>query len=953
MAQIAARKLTCEYLTNPLGVGTKTPRLSWVLESKQRAAKQAAYQVLVASSEKALGDDAGDLWDSGRVASDESLHIIYAGKPLASTQKVWWKVRVWDGAGAESTSEPAMFQLGLLEPGDWKAQWIGKSEAPPEGPLPALPPTMLRKGFKLDKPVKQATVFATALGLYELHLNGKTVGDYRLAPEWTNYLKRVQYQTYDVTSMVKEGENAVGAFLADGWYAGRVGIVQVMGAPPYKLRGWYGNWPHLRFQMHVTYEDGSQATVISDESWKSTTDGPIRSSCIYDGERYDAQKEIPGWDAPGFNDAAWKPVNVRPEMPTTLVAQHNEPMRATQEVKPVGVKETSPGVFVYDFGQIIAGVCRMKVAGAGPGMKLRLRHAEMLKADGNIYLDNLRIDDKTGIGARQEDEYVTKGGQETWEPRFTYHGFRFVELSGVAKGSSWMPTLETLTARVIRSSSPETAAFVCSTPMLNKLWSNILWTQRDNLPSIPTDCPQRDERMGWTGDILSFGQTAMFNMDLAAFMTKWLQDLRDDQATDGRFADFAPMPFDPDKRMSGVPAWGDAGVFVPWYHWVNYGDRKLLADHFEAARRWVDWIHSNNPDLLWKNKRHNDYGDWLNGDTLVLTAFGYPKGGTEVPKDLFGTAFFYQSTAYVAKMAKIIGRSDEAAKYAKLAEDIKAAFNREYVAEDGTVKGNTQSGYALALDMGLLPAEKRPIAAQKMREAIAAYKDHMSTGFHTTVRLMKQLTGAGMNDVAYQLINYDTIPSWGYSIKQGATTIWERWDGWVEGRKERDGFQDPGMNSFCHYSIGAVGEWMVRTILGINPDEMQPAYRHVLIRPLPGGGLTYAKGYYDSIRGRIGVDWKISGDRLSVKVTVPANIVATLQLPAPSKDAVTESGKKVGEREAVEGVTFVGFVPAGQAPAAQESVGYATSAGQGLATFSLGSGTYAFEVAGYQAPAKR
>ncbi len=962
MGNLVPAQLRCEYLVNPLGVGVRQPRLSWIVESKDRGAMQRAYQIRVASSPQALAADTGDLWDSGKIESDETLHIAWAGKPLASGQRVWWNVCVWDGQGQATTSEPATFQMGLLEPSDWKARWIGKSESPPDGPLPSLPPALLRKSFQLDKPIKHATAFVTALGLYELHLNGRTVGDHRLAPEWTNYHKRVQYQAYDVTPLLKTGDNAVGAMLADGWYAGRVGIVQVTGKPPWQLRAWYGNWPHLLVQLHVTYADGSQAVIVSDGSWKSTTEGPIRVACILDGERYDARKEMPGWDAPGFDDAKWQPVHVLEQVPAQLVWQHNEPMRVTSEVQPVAVKEPSPGVYVFDFGQNMAAVCRLKVVGAGPGARLRLRHAEMLSSDGNIYRDNLRIDDKTGIGARQEDEYITKGGQETWEPRFTYHGFRYVELTGVPAGSSWRPTLESLTARVLCSSAPETDAFACSTPLLNQLWSNIIWTQRDNMPSIPTDCPQRDERMGWTGDILAFGQTAIFNMDMAAFFTKWLQDLRDDQAADGRFADFAPHPFDPNRYFSGVPAWGDAGVFVPWYHWVNYADKKLLAEHFEAARRWVDWIHGQNPDLLWKNKRNNDYGDWLNGDTLKLADFGFPTGGTEVPKELFGTAFFYQSTRYVAKMAEILGRSEDAGTYGRLADDIQAAFNKAYVAEDGTIRGNTQSGYALALDMELLPAEKRPIAARKMREAIRAYKDHMSTGFHTTVRLMNQLTRAGMNDVAYQLINYDSIPSWGYTIKQGATTIWERWDGWVAGRKERDGFQDPGMNSFNHYAIGAVGEWMVRTILGINPDESQPSYRHVILRPLPGGGLSYARGHYDSIRGRIAVDWRIDGDRLLVELSVPANTTATLMLPASGPEAVKEGGKPIAAKGqtldgAAEGVTFTAFVPAsgasGGATPIPDAEGYARSAGRGLAVYTLASGSYSFVSAGFTAPAAR
>jgi len=431
----------------------------------------------------------------------------------------------------------------------------------------------------------------------------------------------------------------------------------------------------------------------------------------------------------------------------------------------------------------------------------------------------------------------------------------------------------------------ETSGFETSDPLLNKLWQNILWTQRGNMQSIPTDCPQRDERLGWMGDIQIFVGTGIFNMDMAAFFTKWMRDVRDAQATDGRFADFSPHPFGKDKFFTGVAGWGDAGIVVPWRVWQHYGDKRLLGENFDSARRWVEFIRSNNPDLLWKNKRGNDYGDWLNSDTLVYE--GFPRKGGQVPKEVFATMMFAYATDLLSRMATVLGKETEAKQYAALFNDIKGAFNKAYVTADGHIQGDTQAGYALALHFDLLPEKLRPAALKYMLDGISRYNGHMSTGFHSTYRMMLELTRAGHNEVAYSLINQRSFPSWEYSIDNGATTIWERWDGYVKGR----GFQDKGMNSFNHYAIGAVGEWMARVILGINDDDTHPAYEHFTLRPYPGGGLTWAKGHYDSIRGRIESSWSIADGRLKYDVTIPANTMATVYVPAKDAASVLESGK--------------------------------------------------------------
>ncbi len=875
--------LRCEYAVNPLGIDVARPRLSWVLASDERAQVQIAYQILVASSEDTLAAGQRDLWDSSKVASDQSIHVAYGGKPLRSGMQAHWKVRAWDKDGkASAWSEKAVWRMGLLESTDWKGEWIGVAR-------PSSPP-MLRKDFHLPSPVKCATAYVSALGLYELRLNGKRVGQHILAPEWTDYHKRVQYQTYDVTHMLQRGENAIGVILSDGWYAGRIGIAQIV-APGGPSRGLYGPRPWFLLQMEIELADGSRRTILSDETWKATTDGPIRRSCLLDGEVYDARMEMPGWDLPGLDDSAWESVTVKPHVSARLVAQPNEPIRIIEELKPIGMTEPTQGLFVFDLGQNMVGWCRLRIRGAA-GTTVTFRHAEVLGSDGNIYTDNLRVPKDGGpAGARQTDQFILRGdGEEVFEPRFTYHGFRYVEVRGLSE----KPSLDSLVGCVIHSAASRAGHFECSNPMLNKLMKNIVWTQRSNMHSTPTDCPQRDERMGWLGDAQIFSQAACFNMDMAGFYTKWARDIRDAQADDGRYPDFAPHPFDPNAGFSGAPGWADGGVIVPWRVYVNYGDTRILEEHFDSAKRWVEYVRKQNPDLIWNQNRGNDYNDWLNGDTLILE--GWPTSGAAVPRELLATAFFAHSTELVSRMAAVIGRAEDARRYASLAESIKAAFNRTFVKSDGCIEGNTQAGYALALHFNLIPEERRPLTARHMVERIKERNWRLSTGIQTTTRLMLELTRNGYNDVACRLVNERTVPSWGYMVEHGATTVWERWDGYVEGR----GFQNPSMNSFNHCAFGGVGEWIFRTITGINPNEESPGFKHFTVHPHPGGGLDWARARYESVHGTVVTDWKINGRSFTLNVTVPVNTTATLYVPASEQSAVTESGEPAEEAEGIE-----------------------------------------------------
>ena len=901
LADLAPARLRCEYRENPLGIDATSPRLSWIVTSGERAQVQTAYRVLAASSESLLAGEKGDLWDSGKVSSRETTHIAWAGAPLRSGRRVHWKVRVWDRDDRPSAwSEPAFFQAGILDPSEWKGRWIGSPGPAPRPEDPPGPGAYLRKTFRLNGPVRRATAHASALGVYELRLNGRRVGEQVLAPEWTDYHRRVQYQTHDVTALLREGENAIGAILGDGWYSGKLGIHWIVPNGP--ARRIYGPRPLFFLQLEVELADGSKATVVSDGTWKLTLDGPIRKACILDGETVDASREMPGWDAPGFDDTArppatWQPAAEAQGVTVRLVAQPNEPIRVIEERRPAALTEPSPGVFVFDLGQNIVGWCRLATRGPA-GTRLTLRHAEVLGPDGNIYTANLR-------GAAQLDEFILRGdGDETFEPRFTYHGFRYVEVKGLAA----KPALEALTGRVVHSSAPPAGVFECSDPVLTRLMENIAWTQRGNMHSTPTDCPQRDERLGWMGDAQVYSQTACFQRDMAAFFTKWLRDVRDDQAADGRFPDFAPHPYDSNARFSAAPAWADAGVIVPWRVYVNYGDRRILEESFDAARRWVEYVRSQSPDLIWTKGRGNDYNDWLNGNTLVLE--GWPKTGAEVPKEVFATAFFAHSTEILSRMARVLGRTEDAANYGALAARIKEAFRRAFVKEDGTILGDTQAGYALALHFDLLPEglpgglrdglrdDLRGAAAKRMVDGIAAYKGHASTGIQSTIRMLLELTRSGYDDVAYRLVMSRTIPSWLYMVEHGGTTVWERWDGWVEGR----GFQDPGMNSFNHYAFGSVGEWIWRAVIGLSPDEDRPGYEHFTVRPRPGGGLTWARGRHDSIRGRIDIQWKIDGSSFVLELTVPANTAAAVHVPATIKASIVEGG---GPAEKAHGVKLL------------------------------------------------
>jgi alpha-L-rhamnosidase len=870
--------LKCEYRVDPLGIDVRAPRLSWALESEGRGQVQLAYRILVARSEEDLEAEEDLLWDSGRVESGRTIGVEYEGEALRSGSRCVWKVRAWDGAGEPSPfSGPAVFEMGLLERSDWKGDWISLGKGPDEDFDPPTgdeyddlanglgPSPYLRKEFSLDRPIRRARLYATARGVYELYINGMRVGEDVLAPGWTDYDRRVQYQVYDVTALLADGPNVLGAVLGDGWFAGFVGF------DPKHRGALYGSSPQLLAQLDVEYEDGSRESVATDGSWRCSK-GPILFSDLLMGEAYDARNEMPGWSEPGFDDSAWYGVNSPQEIgDSNLVAQPDEGIRVTEEVEAKTVTEPESGRYVFDLGRNMVGWVRLKVGGEA-GTEVTLRHAEALNPDGTIYTTNLR-------SARATDRYVLKGeGEEVYEPRFTFHGFRHVEVTGYPGE----PPLGAVTGRVVHSETPPSGTFECSSQMVNELQENILWGQRGNFLSVPTDCPQRDERLGWMGDAQVFVRTAAFNMDVAAFFEKWMADVEDAQSPEGAFPDVAPL-----LRGSGLidlrwgaPAWGDAGVIVPWTIYRTYDDTRIVERHYDAMARWMEYLHEANPELIRKNRMGNNYGDWLS-----------PRGD-HTPKHLLATAYWAYDAKLMAEMAETTGRHDDAKKYGDLNERIKAAFNEAYVASDGRIEGDTQTCYLLALHMDLLPEEMRSTAAEHLVRTIEREDWHLSTGFVGVGYLCPVLTEAGYADVAYRLLNNETYPSWGYTIRNGATTIWERWDGWTE----ENGFQSPNMNSFNHYSLGSVGEWLYRYVAGI--DLGKPGYGRIVIRPRPGGGLTHARGEYDSVRGRISSSWKIDGGRFVLEVSIPPNTKATVHVP--SSDGVSEGGRPVEEAEGVE-----------------------------------------------------
>jgi alpha-L-rhamnosidase len=856
---LSVKDLTCEHKKDPIGLDVKQPRFSWKINGTGNNIMQSAYSVRVSTDQKFSSTKI--VWQTGKTESEESILQAYAGTDLKSGQRYFWQVKIWDNKGRESKwSDVAFWEMGLLSQSDWKAKWIEM-----EGDtIRYSPAPHFRKEFPVEKSIASARVYVTSHGFYELHLNGKKVGDQVLTPGWTSYGKRLQYQVFDVTGMLLKGNNAIGAVLGDGWYRGTL--------------AWGDNWAiygkklGLLLQLKITFTDGSESLVVSDETWKASNDGAIRMDDIYNGETYDATKKLTGWDLSGYNDKNWQSLKTGNYSNSNLIASEGSPIRKIQEIKPVKIFHTPKGKLIVDMGQNMVGWLRLKVTG-NKGTVVTLRHAEVMDKYGEFYTTNLRA-------AKAQLTYTLAGtGEEIYEPRFTFMGFRFVEVTGFPGEL----TTDNLTGVVVHSDMTVTGSYESSNPLLNQLQHNIQWGQKGNFVDIPTDCPQRDERLGWTGDAQAFCRTAAYNMDVSSFFTKWLKDVAADQRPAGEIPFVIPDVLDKQGSTTAPTSagWGDVSVIAPWTMYLVYADKRILETQYPSMKAWVEYIRKKAGDSYnWKSG--SVFGDWLFYHPPVNN-HSEPDGFTE--HDFIATAFYAYSSGILAAAAKELGKTEDEKFYNDLFKRIKEVFINEYVTNAGRVGTNSQTSYVLALMFNLLPDNLREKSVRFLVDDIKSRRNHLSTGFLGTPYLCHVLSDNGYTDVAYDLLLQESYPSWLYPVKMGATTIWERWDG----QKTDSTFQDPGMNSFNHYAYGAIGDWMYRVSAGI--ETKGPGYKHIIIQPHPGKKLTYSKATFESSYGTIASGWERKDGKLIVKVRIPANTTASIILPATSADKITEGGK--------------------------------------------------------------
>jgi alpha-L-rhamnosidase len=853
IAQPSVKNLRCENRINPLGIDLQNPRFGWQMVSDHSNAVQTAYEIRIGQK-----STKNDLWNSGKQMSAKSIFVPYAGSALQSGTPYFWQVRIWDDKGKVSAwSDKAFWQMGFLQPSDWKAKWI-ESGSPAD--TVNGPAQLFRKQFNTGKKIISATAFITSHGIYEAFINGKRVGDAFLTPGWTSYTKRLQYQVYDVSNLMTKGSNTIGVHIGSGWYRTPLAWMN--------NRNTWGKKIGLLMQLEINYEDGSSETIISDGSWKSADSGPIRFSEMYDGEIYDARMEKPDWKKSGYDDAGWQTVNEKEYAKDNLLATYNEPIRKHEVFHPVKIFKTPAGEQVIDFGQNLVGWAQFKLRGKA-GDEFIVDHAEVLDKAGNFYTENLRA-------AKARDTYILSGkGEEVFEPHFTFQGFRYIRV----KGYPGEIKPEDISAVTLYSDMEPTGQFSCSNPLLNQLQHNIQWGQKGNFLDVPTDCPQRDERLGWTGDAQAFSRTAGFNMDVHNFFSKWLKDLAADQAADGRVPHVVPNVLGP--TAGGSAGWADVSTIIPWNMWLVYGDEKILEDQYTSMKAWVGFMQSNSQDFLWNKGFH--FGDWL----FYRPADDNDGRSAVTDKYLIAQCFYAHSVQLLLNAATVLNKPDDVAKYSELLKQVKDAFIHEYLTPSGRLVSSTQTAYVLALQFDMLPENLRVQAAKRLVTNIESYDNHLTTGFLGTPYLCHVLSRFGYDTVAYKLLLQETYPSWLYPVKMGATTIWERWDG----QKPDSSFQVPTMNSFNHYAYGAIGDWMYRTIAGVDNTDGGEGYKKIKIQPHTGGNLSYANADLETGYGKISVRWKIADDKFFLDAEIPANTTAEIFIPALSADAITENGK--------------------------------------------------------------
>jgi len=891
------KNLRCEYMENPLGIDISNPRFSWIIESSKRAKFQTGYRILVASSLKKLEEDNGDMWDSGKVESDNSVNIEYQGSSLKSGKKYFWKVLAWDEDSEQSQwSQVSTFQMGLLDKDEWQGKWIAANDRDISSPL-------IRKEFIIDKEVEEAYVYISGLGYYELNINGDKIGDHVLDPGTTDYGKRNLYETYDVTDYLNTGTNAIGVMLGNGWFSTPQDVIEQSPAPLRK----YADRPKLILQLNLKFSDGTDMSVSTDESWK-TSRGPITENSVWNGETYDARLEKANWDKPDYNDSGWDNAIAVEPPDGVLDSQLMPSIKVIKTLEPVEMNEPEEGIYVFDFGQNFTGVPKLYVKGP-KGTKVVLKSAEVTKQDMARMKDEswedveATIDTRPNRSAKATDVYILKGTdeQEVYEPRFTYHGFRYVQVEGFPGKM----TVDNLKAQVVHSAVEPVGNFSCSNTLLNQIHHNIIWGQLSNLHSIPTDCPQRDERLGWMGDGHLTAEEAIYNFDMASFYTKWLNDIKDSQKEEGWLPDVVPAHWD----WKGTPAWQVAYILNAWYMYQYYDDKRILEEHYSSIKKWLDYFGSTANDYILEWGR----GDWC------------PPKLTE-PDDesahITSTGYYYLSAKVFAQMAQIVGKSDDAEHYSNLTEKIKNAFNEKFFNKETNQYGTgSQTSNAFPLYIGIVPEDHiSGIVDNLVKNIMVDHDEHLWAGIIGTKAVVQTLTQHGQGEVMYKVATQTTYPSWGYMVEKGATTVWERWGGYR--------YFGPGMNSLNHIMFGTIDEFFYRDLAGIKP--LSPGYKQIAIKPHIFDDLENVTASIKTIRGMVSSKWTKNNDCLTLKTTIPANTKAQVSIPKRGIENVeiTESGKTIWK----DGV-FNNESPG--VTNAEEDKEYVT--------FEVGSGSYCFQ----------
>jgi len=861
-AGIALQNLRCEMLVNPLGIDVPRPRLSWEITSDERNTHQVAYQIIVSSSLEKLNTGKGDLWDSHKVMSNQSIMVIYGGKPLFSRAACYWKVRVWANKGDSGWGPSALWTMGLLNPADWKAKWIGYENGFPwdsVSKFSRLSARYFRKEFQSNKPIKKATVYIIGLGHYELYINGKAIGNQVLAEAPTDYTESVKYNTFDVTDKIQNGANAIGTVLGNGRF-----FTMRPKYKPKKIKEF--GFPKMLFQLEITYLDGSKQTWVSDDSWKFTADGPIRTNNEYDGEEYDATKEFPGWDRSRFDDSKWLKPQLVAAPGGKLDAQMNEPIKVMAMVKPIGITQLKPGTWIMDMGQNMAGWVQMKVNGKR-GDKVIIRYAETLQSNGHLYVANLR-------DAKVTDIYTLKGGgEETWHPVFVFHGFRYVEIIGYPG----TPTIDDFEGQVVYDDIATTGQFETSNPLINQIYKNSYWGILSDYKGMPIDCPQRNERMPWLGDraIGSLGESFIF--DNEKLYAKWLDDIQEAQKPNGSIPDVAPAYW---NYYSDNMTWPGTYILVADMLYTQFDDKAPIEKHYVSMKKWLGYMRQKyaKNDLMTKDK----YGDWCvppESPELIHSR----DSSRNTNGELIATAYYYRMLFLMQRFAMLLNKHQDAQQFSAIALKTKQAFNRKFLnTKTDRYDNNTVTANLLPLYFGMVPdGDEKAVFSNIVNKTTIDAKSHISTGVVGTQWLMRGLTAFGRPDIAYRIASNDDYPSWGYMVKRGATTIWELWNGDTA---------NPAMNSRNHIMLlGDLIAWFYQDLAGIKANG--PGFKTITMDAAAIDGLDSVSASYKTSYGLVKSRWKKQPGHFNWQITIPPNSKAIVYLPADNIADVKESGK--------------------------------------------------------------